>query len=444
MPAKTAEEFWRIFLGAITAAFLGLLLDQVVIALLIFFVLISAWNFYNLYRLQRWLEKGKKYVPPSSVGLWDDVFHEIFRLQQRSRKRNKRIVKLLNRFRESTAALPDGVVVQDQYGAIEWWNDSAERMLALHYPQDVGQRITNLVRNPEFTAYCAADDPPDRAVFQSPTDEEITLAVRRVPYGNKQEMLLVRDITMFERVERMRRDFVANISHEMRTPLTVMRGFLESMVDHESVPPEEWQRSVELMRQQAMRMHRLVEDLMLLSRLENSERESSLDSLPVPQLLATLHEEADLLNREKKHSLLWDVDDSLYLRGNAKELDSVFLNLIVNAINYTPAGGKISVRWYRDEHGAHFEVKDNGVGIAAHHLPRLTERFYRVDVARSRESGGSGLGLAIAKHILSRHNAVLKVESTVGHGSTFRCDFPVELVIIEGSSRTTEQSSPAA
>jgi two-component system phosphate regulon sensor histidine kinase PhoR len=443
LSGKTAEEIWRVIAAGLAAFLIGLVLGHAILALLIFFILAFSWYFYNLVRLQRWLEKGKKYVPPSSKGLWDDVFHNIFRLQQRSRKRNKRIVKLLNRFRESTSALPDGVVVLDQYGSIEWWNDSAESLLGLRYPHDVGQRVTNLVRSPEFIAYFSADEAPERVVFQSPKNEEVTLAVRCVPYGNKQQMLLIRDITVFERVEQMRRDFVANISHEMRTPLTVMRGFLEGMTEVKDIPADEWQRSIELMQQQAVRMHRLVEDLMLLSRLESGEREASMETVPVPQLLTTLREEGELLNKEKKHSLLWDVDTSVYLRGNAKELDSVFLNLIVNAINYTPANGKIAVRWYADEQGAHFEVKDNGIGIAANHIPRLTERFYRVDVARSRESGGSGLGLAIVKHILSRHKAHLEIESTVGLGSTFRCNFPPEAVIRKASGER-DRPNPAA
>ena len=304
MSGKTVEEFWRVTAAGLAAFLIGLVFGHAIFALLIFFVLAFSWYFYNLMRLQRWLEKGKKYVPPSSKGLWDDVFHNIFRLQQRSRKRNKRIVKLLNRFRESTSALPDGVVVLDQYGSIEWWNDSAEKLLGLRYPHDVGQRVTNLVRSPEFIAYCNADEAPDRVVFQSPKDEEVTLAVRCVPYGNKQQMLLIRDITVFERVEQMRRDFVANISHEMRTPLTVMRGFLEGMTEVKDIPANEWQRSIELMQQQAVRMHRLVEDLMLLSRLESGEREVGMETVPVPQLLTTLREEGELLNKEKsKHQI---------------------------------------------------------------------------------------------------------------------------------------------
>lgn len=410
------------------AVALGWLFGQIFLALAILFALLFIWYFRNLIRLQRWLQKGKKYVPPLAGGLWGEVFNGIYRLQQRSRARNKRIVKLLNRFRESTAALPDGVVVLDQSGDIEWWNESAEKLLGLRYPQDVGQRLTNLIRNPDFVRYFGQPNPTERVEFESPRKEGMILTVRRVPYGNKQELVLIRDITLIRRVEDMRRDFVANISHELRTPLTVMRGFLENLA-HGEVEEEERKRSLELMLQQATRMQVLVEDLMMLSRLENQETKVASEVVPVPQLLTTLREEVELLNREKQHRIHWDIDDTLYLRGNSKELDSAFMNLLVNAINYTPAGGEIHVRWYgREDGSACFEVQDNGIGIAPQHVARLTERFYRVDVARSRESGGSGLGLAIVKHILNRHNGRLEVESQVNRGTTFACVFPPEQV----------------
>ena len=443
MPDKVVDELARIFGAVVVACVVGLLFGSVTIALIICLILLLAWHFLNLIRLHRWLVKGKKYVPPTSSGLWDEVFTGIYRLQQRSRKRNKRIVKLLNRFRESTAALPDGVVVLDQLGNIEWWNDSAEALLGLRYPQDVGQRITNLVRSPDFIAYFSKPAPNERAEFSSPTDEERTLSVRRVSYGNNQELVLIRDITILHRVDQMRKDFVANISHELRTPLTVMRGFLENMQDNLIDDEEQRKRSINLMQQQASRMHRLVEDLMLLSRLENDEREIAQEIVSVPQILSTIREEVELLNTEKRHEINWDVDDNLYIRGNAKQIDSAFLNLIVNAINYTPQSGQIAVRWFEDQEGAHFEVKDNGVGISPHHLPRLTERFYRVDVARSRESGGSGLGLAIVKHIMSRHNGKLLIQSTVGKGSTFKCIFPAETAI-RNLDDAGKESSPAA
>ena len=428
MPKQGWEEIRRIVAMAGLAVAVGFLFGHLSLVLAIFFAGLFLWYFRNLLRLQRWLQKGKKYVPPLAGGLWGEVFNGIYRLQQRSRARNKRIVKLLNRFRESTAALPDGVVVLDRTGNIEWWNESAEKLLGLRYPADVGQRLTNLIRNPDFVRYFGEPEPEGRVEFESPRGQDDALLARRVPYGNKQELVLIRDVTLFRRVEDMRRDFVANISHELRTPLTVMRGFLENLV-HEGVTEEERQRAVELMSQQAARMQGLVEDLMMLSRLENQETKVANEVVIVPQLLTALQEEAALLNGEKQHHIRWDVDKDLYLRGNSKELDSAFMNLLVNAINYTPPGGEIMVRWYAaDDGGACFEVQDNGIGIAPQHIARLTERFYRVDVARSRESGGSGLGLAIVKHILGRHDGQLDIRSQVNRGSTFTCRFPTERV----------------
>ncbi|UCE90042.1 MAG: phosphate regulon sensor histidine kinase PhoR [Pseudomonadota bacterium] len=428
MPVKWTDEFWRFAGFGLLALLVGLLTGHVAIALLLYTLGYFGWYFYNLVRLEQWLRKGKKYAPPGSVGMWDEVYRDIYRMQQRNRKRNKRIVKLLNRFRESTAALPDGVVVLQGPGEIEWWNESAETLLGLKYPQDVNQRVSNLVRNPEFIEAYNDGSLTAGVNMNSPVKENAVLAVRLIPYGKKQALLIVRDDTIKQNVEQMRRDFVANISHELRTPLTVLSGYLESLGDGGDVKQGDWDRSVELMQQQAARMHRLVDDLVVLARLENEPLEASHETVVVPQFLATLREEAALISGPREHHFEWDVDDTLYLRGDAKELDSAFSNLVVNAINYTPAGGLIRVRWASEDDGAHFEVSDSGIGIAQHHLPRLTERFYRVDVARSRESGGSGLGLAIVKHVLSRHGAQLSIDSELGRGSKFACVFPAELV----------------
>lgn len=422
------DELWRFAGFGLLALLVGLLTGHIAMALLLYTLGYLGWYFFNLVRLERWLRKGKKYAPPGSSGLWDQVYRDIYRMQQRNRKRNKRIVKLLNRFRESTAALPDGVVVLRGPGEIEWWNDSAEALLGLRYPQDVNQRVTNLVRNPEFTEAWGSESLTTGINISSPVRENAVLAVRLIPYGKKQALLIVRDDTIKQNVEQMRRDFVANISHELRTPLTVLSGYLESLGDGGAVAQGDWDRSVELMQQQAARMHRLVDDLVMLARLENEPPEASHEIVVIPQLLSTLREEAQLISGQREHRFEWDVDETLFLHGDAKELDSAFSNLVVNAINYTPAGGLIRVRWTSEADGARFEVNDSGIGIAQHHLPRLTERFYRVDVARSRESGGSGLGLAIVKHVLGRHGARLDVDSEPGRGSTFACVFPARLV----------------
>ena len=428
------EEIWRAVTIVIVAAIFGVIIGHVYSMLIVGLLGYLAWTFYNLYHLMKWLNKSKKFSPPNSVGLWGDIFTGIYRKQQRSKKRQKKLANLLARFRETTEAMPDGVVVMHSDGAIEWWNEAAGAMLDLKYPADVSQRITNLIRDPEFNAFFTRCDKDESFAFDAPADENKTIAVRFTPYGKDQTLLIVRDVTLFERVEQIRRDFVANISHELRTPLTVMTGFLETLSQDSDLDPA-MLRSFELMQQQSKRMRRLVEDLMLLSKLENENKPIKHEVIIVPQLIETLKGEANILSGDKNHDIKIEADMLLYLYGDSKEIESAFTNLVVNAINYTPANGTIRVRWYEDDHGVHFEVHDTGIGIPKHHIERLTERFYRVDVARSRESGGSGLGLAIVKHAMNRHEANLRIESEVGVGSRFICDFDLACAAHKGDKR---------
>lgn len=424
-------ETGRLLVIISIAIILGLLFDQLEICLWLALLGYLIWHFYHIALLARWLSKDKKYTPPLASGIWGAIFDEIYRLLKRQRKRNKRFSTLLRRFRESTNAMPDGVVILQREGEIEWWNTAAGDWLALRYPQDIDQRITNLIRLPEFTSFWAEAKEEDAVEISGLVDPQQRLRVRLVPYGNQQKLLLLRDVTVFSSVENMRRDFIANISHELRTPLTVLNGYLESMTVE---PPQQagterqlWDLSINRMQQQVQRMSRLVEDLLVLSRLEMPGMNKKEGLVEVPQLLAALQDEAQVLSHGR-HQIIAEIDNNLMLKGASRELDSLFRNLVVNAINYTPTSGAIRIRWYLDQGQPCFEVHDTGVGIAQHHIPRLTERFYRIDVARSRETGGSGLGLAIVKHVLQRHNGTLQVESEVGRGSTFRCLFPKELI----------------
>jgi two-component system phosphate regulon sensor histidine kinase PhoR len=254
------------------------------------------------------------------------------------------------------------------------------------------------------------------------------LNIRIIPYGKNQSLVTIRDVTVVQQVEQMRRDFVANISHELRTPLTVLSGYVENLL--EQTPDEATlQHALTLMSQQTRRMQHLTEDLMLLSNLENNGGAIKREVVNVAHMLSSLREEAIVLSGDKQQTIELEADESLHLRGNPKELDSIFTNLVANAVNYTPAKGHIHIRWYADDAGAHFEVEDTGIGIAKHHLPRLTERFYRVDVARSRATGGSGLGLAIVKHAMQQNQGKLRIESELGRGSRFICDFPIPLIV---------------
>ncbi len=392
----------------------------------------ALWQLHHAKRFERWLAERPKGYPKAPPGLWEEIYSHIHRLQQQHKKRKRKLAALLNRFQESTAAMPDATVVLDALGRIEWFNRAAVRLLGLRQPQDRGQRIHNLLRSPEFTRYLLAGDYDTPLLFTSPAHPGTTLAIHIIPYGNKQRLLIARDVTRLQRLERIRRDFVTNVSHELRTPLTVIRGYLESLQQDEDCR-ESCGRALDTMAQQAQRMQNIVEDLLLLSRLETASTSDHDRPVAVPTLLKTLHEDAQLLAKEAGHRVTLECDEALWLRGNEKELYSAFSNLVTNAIKYTPEPGEIHIRWFHDAEGAKFEVRDNGIGIPAQEIPRITERFYRVDVGRSREAGGTGLGLAIVKHVLKRHGARLTVESTPGQGSTFTCIFPPERIVSQAA-----------
>ncbi|VAW97354.1 Phosphate regulon sensor protein PhoR (SphS) [hydrothermal vent metagenome] len=425
------NEIGRIIWLVLAAIIVGLIIDKVLLSISLIMLFLLIWYLYNLRTLVIWFEKGKKYSPPTSIGIFGDLFNNLYRLQKQQRRRNKRLVNLISRFKESTKAMPDGIIILQQNGEIEWWNSAAVKLINLNYPDDLGQRITNLLRHPSFIRYYNLSEKLTNIKISSPIDDQKTITIRIIPYGNKQQLVMVRDVTLMQRVEDMQRDFIANISHELRTPITVMSGFLEEFEQTEPEDKEQWQHYIHLMQDQSSRMRNLVEDLMTLSRLEHENNEPRRDIVLMPFIIHSLKEEAELFSAKRQHQFMFEVDNNLYLNGDVKAIDSAFSNIIFNAINYSPDGSVINVKWFKDESGAYFSVKDQGIGIPTQHIPRLTERFYRVDVARSRDSGGSGLGLAIVNNVLVRHNATLKIESVVGQGSLFICKFPTELIILK-------------
>jgi two-component system phosphate regulon sensor histidine kinase PhoR len=292
-----------------------------------------------------------------------------------------------------------------------------------------GKPIDQLLSDPIFRSFLATGDFSRPLQMPAPVDDSIMLEVRIVPYGKGNLLLQARDITRLAQLETIRRDFVANVSHEMRTPLTVIHGYLETLADSGDRGLQPWLQIVNQMQQQSSRMQRIVEDLLLLSRLESTHQTERQEIVDVAALLAALKEEAEGLSGEQGHVIVLEVEPDLKIEGSTSELDSAFSNLVFNAVRYTPAGGEIRMRWWLEEEGGPcFSVTDTGIGIQAEHIPRLTERFYRVDVGRSRQSGGTGLGLAIVKHVLIRHDARLEIESEPGKGSTFTCRFPVSAI----------------
>src|SRR5450631_524380 len=385
-----------------------------------------AWQLLNLHRLDRWLRLRSQLDPPNIGGVWGDVVGQVVRLHRRKQFHKQRLVQLFRELRRSTAALPDGVIILSSQHEIVWFNRQAARLLGLRRPVDVGLRIDNLIRSPEFVHYLHGDDFAMPLVIRPPVQLDLYLALQMVPYGGGQSLLLVRDVTRQMRLEAMRKDFVANASHELRTPLTVISGYLDTLADDSSIDPA-WSGPIKDMRAQAQRMNAIIADLLVLSRLESTDGEAPRDAIDVPGMLERMHRDA-LASAERPRQVLLELECPDGLFGAAHELESAFTNVLVNGMKYTPIEGTVRMRWWVDDEGAYFSVTDSGIGIPAEHIPRLTERFYRVDAGRSRGQGGSGLGLAIVKHALQRHGGWLDVQSSEGHGSTFTCHFPHQRV----------------
>ncbi len=406
--------------GALAALLLGFALDLEwgLGALVVVLVAALVHHMRQALILGRWLEAGEAPDVPSAVGLWDELHALLHRSRREGARREAELMHSLNRWRAAARALPDGVVllVDDR---IEWCNDTAREHLTLDPVRDAGHAITHLVRIPEFIAYLELGD-YSKPVELRPDDGRV-LSLQVVPYGESQRLVLSRDITRFERLERMRREFVANVSHELRTPLTVISGFLETLrEDTPAADPD--RRSLDLMDEQAKRMQRLVEDLLTLSSLESSPPPPLEEAVDMAALMERLGAEARALSGGK-HRIEVENLAGVTVLGSEKEISSALGNLVSNAIRYTPAGGCVRLVARATREGAEFEVQDSGIGIGAEHLPRLTERFYRVDRGRSRESGGTGLGLAIVKHALGRHGGTLQVWSKPGEGSRFTASF---------------------
>ena len=426
------ELIKRLFLYFIPLALIGVLIGAPFLLLFLGAMGLMYWHYRQLFRLSDWLVNQRKYYPPEGEGTWEQIFEGIYHLQQRNRRKRNELADVIRRFREGAEAVPDGVLVLQDDLAIVWCNKEAIALLGLQWPLDHGQRLDNLIRRPAFIKYMHSKEFAEPFELASPIDNASLLEVRITPYAASQYMMVVRDVTLIKQLEQMRRDFIANVSHELRTPLTVMSGYLEMLDPDMTPPPAIWSKAQQTMLDQCNRMASLVEQLLALARIENAEKPDLEDTVDVPAILHAIYREAEQLNQEKGHSITLSLDDRLFIMGKEQELRSAFSNLLFNAINYTPKGGKIDVYWQLNEDGcAEYRVTDNGDGIAPEHIHRLTERFYRVDQARSRDTGGSGLGLAITKHVLSRHDSHLNISSKVGEGSKFNFFFPKERLKIK-------------
>jgi two-component system phosphate regulon sensor histidine kinase PhoR len=423
-------DLWRLAGILLVAAVLGLILGEVAFILLCAMAAYLAWREYHLRRLLRWIQNRKDEEPPDIAGIFEEICREIEQFRDRNKKRKKKLSGFLNQFRKATSALPDTTIVLGPSGEIEWANEAAGNDLGIHWPQDYRQRLTNLVRHPDLARYLNETGPALPSIeIPSPENPDTQLSIRVVPFGSNQRLFVARDVTRLHRLNQVRSDFVANVSHELRTPVTVLSGFLETLTEKKEQCAASWWPVLDQMQAQTARMKNVIDELLMLSRLEQDDNIAKPVIVRVPELLENLTREAQGLNTNRRHGITLEADPALFLRGDENELYSAFSNLVVNAIRYTPEGGQVRIRWFQDHAGAHMEVHDTGIGIPEEHLSRITERFYRVDSSRSRENGGTGLGLAIVKHVLKRHRAQLHIESTVGKGSVFRCDFPADVVV---------------
>ena len=385
-----------------------------------------AWQLVNLFRLEWWLRHRSYADAPDAGGVWGEIIAQIVRLHRRKRFHKQRFVQLIRQLQRSTAALPNGVVILNGQREIIWFNRMAGRLLNLRRTADLGLRIENLLREPEFARYLAVQDYSNPVVIRPTTGEDCYLSLQVVPYGDGQQLLLVSDVSRQMRLEAVRRDFVANASHELRSPLTVISGYLETLSQDPALD-RDLQGPVAEMRRQAERMTAIIRDLLELSRLEETDEVVGGESLDVAALISMLRKDV-MARASHPKDVRARIDSDAHLIGDEPEIHSAFSNLVDNAAKYTPPEGSIEMRWWVDDEGAHFSVTDTGMGIPAEHIPRLTERFYRVDAGRSRSTGGSGLGLAIVKHVLQRHGAELEVQSVLGSGSSFSCHFPLQRV----------------
>ncbi len=389
---------------------------------------------YWLHVLQNWFKNPALKEIPEGSGVWEDIFIALLKYERNNNQNQNQLNVALERFNLATSAMPDGLVILSASNEIEWCTPNAEHQLGLNLATDRMLPVVNLIRNSHFIAYLYNEKYDEPFKLKSWRNSEVILEIQLIPFANKQKLLISRDMTQYEKVDVMRRDFIANVSHELRTPLTVVGGFLETLSDMEGAVPDNLKNYFAMMEDQTIRMRRIIEDLLTLSTIESNTEEPEDSEIDMSNLLESVQNDGVGLSQglnKAKHIIHLEADPTLNLNGAMDELRSAFSNLVSNAIRYTPASdkksgktGEIFIRWALQNGEPVFSVRDTGIGIEQQHIDRLTERFYRVDRSRSRETGGTGLGLSIVKHILIRHQAKLEISSELGVGSTFSAVFP--------------------
>lgn len=433
---------WKagLFICALSVISLFLwLINGVTTALLAFtagLLLYLIVHIYWLHALQAWFKTPVIKNIPEGSGIWEDVFTALLQYARNNKLNEVQLNSALEHFSLATKAMPDGLVILNLSNEIEWCTPNAENQLDLNLTTDKDLPIVNLIRDSHFITYLYNEKYDEPFKLKSWRNSEIVFEIQLIPFANNQKLLISRDMTQHEKVDAMRRDFIANVSHELRTPLTVVGGFLETLSDMEGAVPGNIKSYFAMMEEQTIRMRRIIEDLLTLSTIESNSAIPDDDEIDMLALLESIQNDAIGLSlglnknsQKAKHHIHLNADANLKLNGAREELRSAFSNLVINAIRYTPTGGEIFISWALQDEQAVFSVRDTGIGIEQQHIARLTERFYRVDRSRSRETGGTGLGLSIVKHILIRHQAKLEVSSAIGVGSTFSAVFPKARIV---------------
>ncbi len=438
-------EISRLLLVLAASALIGWPAGDIPLALLVGAAGYLAVNYWQLWRLRNWLKSdpsATRAEPPESFGLWGEVFDGIYKLGRQEQKARDYLESIIRKAQESSAALEIAVIMIDRQGSLVWWNLAGTRLLGLQYPRDQRHPVTNLIRDPRFAQYFHDADYSEPLKLPAPADNSRTLEFEIALFGEQERLMIVRDVTRLHRMELMRADFVGNVSHELGTPITVIKGYLETIMDNARELDEKWRKPLRQMLQQSARMENIVRDLLMLTALETKAIKRQQQPFNLDRLIREIEHDTEQVYRARGHEFTFSCDPELAIVGDRAELYSALSNLAQNAAKYTPDQGAIRIEAEYIDAGGAFEIRviDNGIGVEPHHIPRLTERFYRVDISRSSETGGTGLGLAIVKHILLRHDADLHISSESGKGSTFSCRFPAERVLGPDKPRPLAQA----
>ncbi|BFM04921.1 phosphate regulon sensor histidine kinase PhoR [Halioxenophilus aromaticivorans] len=422
------SELRRLAGFLVICALAGAILQLLIPGLLLGCVAFMAWHLWQMRLFGIWLSQQGQPPPVNLHGVWDEYAHQIQQQHARQAKERRRLQGMITRVQQTTAAQRDAVILLHSDYTIQWWNQSAHQLLGLRN-EDNGKPVFNYIRSPKFVRYLEKGQFTEPLVLASSVDADLFLNYQVSQFGQGEYLVVVRDVSRVQKLEQMRKDFIGNVSHELRTPLTVVRGYLETMSDNSDSLPPVWQKAIGQMESQSKRMTLLIEDLLTLTRLETEDTDYKQTDVDVTALLNLIKTDATGLSGEDGHQVVVDIQHPITLKGVYEELRSCLSNLAFNAIRYSPPGSDIILRARITDEEAIIEVQDHGIGIDAHHIPRLTERFYRVEKSRSLDTGGTGLGLAIVKHVLAHHQGQLRIESRINQGSTFACVFPISRIV---------------